>query len=64
LFGRADSAPADPHALDLAVEALERELCTRIRAGFGEAPEVRARLLAHLRATAAEHLAVSNPRYA
>jgi hypothetical protein len=64
LLGRTDAAPADPRVLDLAVEALERELCTRIRAGFGEAPDARAHLLAHLRATAAEHLAVSNPRYA
>lgn len=64
LLGRAESAPADPRALDLAVEALERELCTRIRAGFGAAPDVRTRLLAHLRATAAERLAVSNPSYA
>ena len=64
LLGCADAPPPDPHALDLAVEALERELCTRIRAGFGEAPEVRARLLAHFRATVAERLAVSNPSYA
>ena len=63
LLGRGESAPADPRALDLAVEALERELCARIRTGFGEAPDVRIRLLAHLRATAAEHLAVSNPSY-
>jgi len=64
LLERTDSPPADPRALDLAVEALERELCARIRAGFGEAPEARARLIAHLRATAAERLAVSNPTYA
>jgi len=64
LLGRADAPPADAAALDLAVEALERELCTRIRAGFGDAPDTRTRLLAHLRATAAERLAVSNPTYA
>ncbi len=63
LLGRSGAAPADPRALDLAVEALERELCMRIRAGFGEAPDARARLLSHLRATAAERLAVSNPGY-
>lgn len=63
LLGRSEDAPADRRALDLAVEALERELCTRIRAGFGEAPDARARLIAHLRATAAERLAVSNPGY-
>lgn len=63
LLDRADSPPADPRALDRAVESLERELCARIRAGFGEEPDARARLLAHLRATAAERLAVSNPGY-
>ncbi len=61
LLGRADAAPADPRALDAAVEALERELCARIRAGFGDEPAERERLLAHLRATAGERLAVSNP---
>lgn len=63
LLGRSDMRPAEPRALDQAVEALERELCARIRDGFGEEPEARARLLAHLRATAAERLAVSNPGY-
>ena len=64
LLGRADAPPTDPRALDRAVEALERELCARIRAGFGDEPAERARLLAHLRATAAERLAVSNPTWA
>ena len=63
LLGRAQAAPAEPRALDRAVEALERELCARIRDGFGEDPDARARLLGHLRATAAERLAVSNPSY-
>ena len=64
LLARAETPPTDPRALDLAVEALERELCTRIRAGFGDEPDDRVRLLEHLRATAAERLAVSNPSYA
>ncbi len=64
LLGHAEPAPSDPRALDRAVEELERELCTRIRAGFGESGDERARLLAHLRATSAERLAVSNPGYA
>jgi hypothetical protein len=61
LLGRSEAAPADPRALDAAVEALEGELCARIRSGFGDQPAERERLLAHLRATAAERLAVSNP---
>jgi hypothetical protein len=64
LLGRDDVAPTDPRALDAAVEALEAALCTRIRDGFGEAGDERTRLLAHLRATSAERLAVSNPTYA
>ena len=64
LLARAETPPTDPRALDLAVEALERELCTRIRAGFGDEADDRVRLLEHLRATAAERLAVSNPSYA
>jgi len=63
LLGRSDLRPAEARALDQAVEALERELCAKIRDGFGAEPSERARLLAHLRATAAERLAVSNPGY-
>jgi len=63
LLGRAGAKPSDSNALDLAVEELERELCARLRAGFGEAGDERAGLLAHLRATAAERIAVSNPSY-
>jgi hypothetical protein len=63
LLGRSDMRPTEARALDQAVEALERELCARIRDGFGEEPEARTRLLAHLRQTAAERLAVSNPGY-
>ena len=63
LLGRSEAPPSDPRALDRAVEELERELCARIRAGFGDEPDDRARLLSHLRETAAERLAVSNPSY-
>jgi hypothetical protein len=63
LLGRTDAAPAEQRALDQAVETLERELCARIRDGFGDEPEARARLLVHLRASSAERLAVSNPGY-
>ena len=63
LLGRDAAAPAEPEALARAIEALERELCARIRAGFGDAPDERERLLAHLHATAAERIAVSNPNW-
>lgn len=63
LLDRVEAKPADPRELELAIEALERELCTRIRSGFGAEGEARLRLLAHLRATAAERLEVSNPSY-
>ncbi len=63
LLGRTDAPPAEPRALDRAVETLERELCARIRAGFGDEPDARERLLAHLRESSAERLAVSNPGY-
>ncbi len=63
LLGRTEAPPTDPRALDRAVEELERELCARIRAGFGDDPDSRERLLSHLRETAAERLAVSNPSY-
>lgn len=63
LLGRHAPAPTAPEALDRAVEDLERELVARIRAGFGDAPDERQRLLAHLRATAAERIAVSNPNW-
>jgi hypothetical protein len=63
LLGRSEPAPSDRDELLRAIEALERELVARIRAGFGDASDERERLLAHLRATAAERLAVSNPNW-
>lgn len=63
LLGRGELPPADPRTLEREVETLERELCARIRDGFGAKGDARARLLAHLRTTAAERLAVSNPSY-
>jgi hypothetical protein len=63
LLGRDEPAPAGPEALERAIEALERELVARIRSGFGDAPDEKQRLLAHLRATAAERIAVSNPNW-
>ncbi len=63
LLGRAGAPPADRDALDAAVDALERELSERIREGAADAPEVRRRLLEHLRETTRERLAVANPKY-
>lgn len=63
LLGRSEAKPADPRELERSLEALERELCARIRSGFGAEGEERLRLLAHLRATTAERLEVSNPSY-
>lgn len=63
LLGSSEALPADARAREQAVEALERELCAQIRNGFGADGDARTRLLAHLRATSAERLAVSNPTY-
>ena len=63
LLGKGEPAPSGRDELLRAIEALERELVARIRAGFGDASDERERLLAHLRATAAERLAVSNPNW-
>ncbi len=63
LLGRNDARPSDPRELDQAVEELERALCAAIRGGFGAGGDERTRLLAHLRATSSERLAISNPTY-
>ena len=61
----AGDAQAEPPAdtLHTAVAAQSARLCARIRAGdYDEAP-ARDALLAHLRRTAEEELAVANPRF-
>jgi hypothetical protein len=63
LVGKSEPAPERTPALAARVEALERELCARIRAGEADAGPYRARVLAHLRASVRERLAVSNPDY-
>ena len=57
------AAPADPAELSRAIEALEREVCERIRGGESDAGPWREALLAHLRADVSERLAIDNPRY-
>jgi hypothetical protein len=63
LQGETQSLPEDEAELALLVETLEAELAERIRAGEGDAGPWREQLLAHLRASARERLAISNPGY-
>jgi hypothetical protein len=63
LLERSVEPPGDPNDLDTAVDAMEREICERIRSGASDEPEFRTRLLEHLRATTRERLAVTNPKY-
>jgi len=58
-----EPAPVELGALARRVEELERGLCARIRAGDADAGPFRERVLAHLRASVRERLAVSNPGY-
>jgi hypothetical protein len=64
LLERADAPPYDPEALARAIEALETEVCERIRAGEADAGPWRDVLLRHLQADVRERLAIDNPRYA
>jgi hypothetical protein len=63
LLERAEEAPADLSELDAAVDAMEADLCARIRLGSADEGEFRGRLLEHLRETTRERLKVANPRY-
>ena len=61
------AGPADHGAggeLAASVRALNAELAARIRRGDADTEPLRTRVLAHLRATAEERLAIANPRYA
>jgi DNA-binding CsgD family transcriptional regulator len=55
--------PCGLAALRAALQAREAELCARIRAGFGDTPAERARLVACLRQTVQDKLAVTDPGY-
>ncbi len=59
-----DPAPAAPSALRDALRARTEALCARIRAGEADAGEFRAAVLAHVRATVREKLAIANPKLA
>ncbi|MEE2702756.1 MAG: DUF6285 domain-containing protein [Myxococcota bacterium] len=56
-------APSDPLELANSIEALERELCERIRAGDADQGPWRERVMQHLSASVRERLALSNPNY-
>ncbi|MCC6849697.1 MAG: hypothetical protein IT294_14430 [Deltaproteobacteria bacterium] len=60
----ASEAPASEEALRTAVRELNAELVERMRAGATDQGPWDAAVLAHLRATAAERLAIANPKYA
>src|SRR5690554_5980663 len=55
-------APAAPDALRDALRARTEELCERIRRGDADAGAFRAAVLAHVRATVIEKLAIANPK--
>lgn len=63
LAAPAAEPPADGAALLDAVRTLNAELASRVRAGDAEREPWRGRVLAHLRATADDRLAIANPRY-
>jgi hypothetical protein len=56
--------PETSAGLALSVRELNATLADRIRAGDADREPWRAEVLAHLKATAAERLAIANPRYA
>lgn len=59
----ASEVPESGAGLVEAVRALNEGLAERIRGGDADAGPWRARVLAHLRATAEDRLAIANPRY-
>ena len=63
LLGHTGPPPEDLEELDQAVGRMESELCASIREGAADRPGFRERLLAHLRETTRERLAVANPKY-
>ncbi|MCC6767293.1 MAG: hypothetical protein IT293_21800 [Deltaproteobacteria bacterium] len=65
LLGRPSlNAPASEETLRAAVRELNAALAERIRAGAADDGSWGAAVLAHLRATATERLAIANPKYA
>jgi LmbE family N-acetylglucosaminyl deacetylase len=58
-----DDSPAGGEALTAAVRALNETLAERVRHGDADDGAWHAEVLAHLRATSAERLAIANPKY-
>lgn len=61
LLGRDEAPPGSREALRGALRERTRELSQRIRSGAADAPAFRRELVAHLRQTVADKLAVSRP---
>ena len=61
LLGRDEAPPAARDALRGAIRERTAELAQRIRNGAADAPSFRRELVAHLRRTVADKLAVSRP---
>jgi hypothetical protein len=59
-----ETVPEGSAALVEAVRLRNEKLAARIRAGLSDDGSWRREVLAHLRATAAERLAIANPKYA
>ena len=55
--------PADLDGLRTSLDEMEGRLCERIRAGEADAAPFRDRVMAYLRCSVRERLAVSNPTY-
>ncbi len=58
----AEAAPDAPDSLRGALRARTEALCARIRAGEADVGEFRAAVLAHVRVTVLEKLAIANPK--
>ena len=63
LLGGSRHAPSDARELASSVEALEQELCDRIRAGDADSGPWRALVMQHLSRSVRERLELSNPDY-
>jgi uncharacterized protein DUF6285 len=63
LFGTAEAPPADRVALRERLRARSEDLCARIRRGDADSPPWRSAVLAHVRQTVIDKLAVANPKY-
>jgi hypothetical protein len=63
VLGAAEPLPAQRDALRRRVRQRSTELCERIRRGDADAGPWRAAVLAHVRQTVVDKLAVANPKY-